>query len=104
MYANQYYNKIKELTDNELVSMVTLEPQNFDPLAINAAMAELSRRGIGEDECDEIKQDIIFQIIHKKEIEEEQESLSRIPMLFSIFPLGHVVGALTKAFISRKKE
>ena len=103
MNANPYYNKIKDLTDEELVSMVTIEPQNFNPLALNAARAELEHRGIHEDESYEIRQDIIFQYIHKKEIEKEQESISWIPMLFGILPFGHIFGLLAKAFISRKK-
>jgi hypothetical protein len=56
MYGNPFDEEIRKLTDKELVRMIFNDPENFNPLAINAAKNELEARGLNNDATTRIRE------------------------------------------------
>ncbi|PHR93036.1 MAG: hypothetical protein COA80_13990 [Leeuwenhoekiella sp.] len=83
------YPKIyKNLSDKELVRIVTVEVHKYEPEAVKAAEAELSKRGIGKLKMAELVKEVAQQ---NTSVQEIQDYVSSSTMRFVNFLIDFVV-------------
>ncbi|WP_442846188.1 RDD family protein [Leeuwenhoekiella sp. H156] len=85
---NNYAQRFKNLSDKELVRIVTVEVHKYEPEAVKAAEAELSKRGIGKLKMAELVKEVAQE---NTAVQEIQDYVSSSTMRFTNFCIDFVV-------------
>ncbi|MCC4214712.1 RDD family protein [Leeuwenhoekiella parthenopeia] len=85
---NNYAQRFKNLSDKELVRIVTVEVHKYEPEAVKAAEAELSKRGIGKLKMAELVKEVAQE---NTAVQEIHDYVSSSTMRFTNFCIDFVV-------------
>tara|TARA_R110001583_G_scaffold55092_1_gene167872 strand:- start:732 stop:1328 length:597 start_codon:yes stop_codon:yes gene_type:complete len=66
---NEFAKVMSERTDEELIKIVTVERENYNPTAIEAADAEVEKRNIDTSEFEEIKEKATIERNQKQKVD-----------------------------------
>ena len=72
---NNFEEIMSQNTNEELIKIVTLERDDYQPLAIETAEKELKKRKIDKSKFQEIRENLIIEKKEKKEIIEKKKTL-----------------------------
>ena len=72
---NDFKDVMSKRTDKELIKIVTVSRNGYQPLAIEAAEEEIRKRNIDSTKIEEIKSDLIIKIEKQNQFETEKVSI-----------------------------
>jgi hypothetical protein len=100
--SNKYYQRFKTFSDEDLVNIVYIEPENFENDAVEAAKKEIRIRRIDNNTISNYISFRIDQIIKLQERIEEEKNFKWLNLIFFTIPFGHLIGFFLEALF--KKE
>lgn len=92
---------ISQRTDEELVKIVTIQRDDYQPMAVEAAEEEIKKRGIDTTKAEEIKADLEVKIKEEKEFDSKKVNsgtrllnfiIDSIAFLIVFAILGFIIG------------
>lgn len=95
--TSTYDERMRELTTQELVEIVYVEPHNYEQMALIAAKAELSSRKVDESQLEVFKYHGIKKYINK--ITPEKKRPFGLSLLHIFLPFG--IGFILEAAIDK---
>jgi len=99
--TTDFKDVMSQRTDEELIKIVTIQRDDYQPLAVEAAEEEIKKRGIDTTKVEEIKTDLEEKIVEEKEFDSKKVKsairllnfiIDSIAFLIVFAILGFIIG------------